>query len=272
MAKLESPYLLHDRDVLGHDDNIQIRAMPSGISVRGRYWRQGPFLHGVVHVQVAGTSPETIYASVDLRPILRRVKQRMALARRVSGDVIGFFNFKKIFKAVASIGKSALFKGIVNAVKSVAKSKIVGAIVGAAAIVFPPVGIPAAAVYAAANVAVNTLEKAEAIKNAAQKVLATGTEIQRQILGAKAPAIANELKKAAFVKKQFRGIAAEAAKGRPQAKAFAAAVGIVKAHHDRVAVAAKKVNKPNPRGGLLVTTQGKIVPGKWLLEAEAARI
>lgn len=66
------------------------------------------------------------------------------------------------------------FSGIVNVAKDVVKSPITKVVVGGAAIVFPPVGVPAAAAVASANVALAYADKPEgkAIIGAADKLVA----------------------------------------------------------------------------------------------------
>src|SRR3954469_459690 len=127
-------------------DTIQLRIAPAGVSVRGRFWREGPIFKAVVHVQTAGAAPKTISVEVDLRPIMRALHDWY---RRKHGVYIGGFP-GSFFKAVKKVGKSKLLGDVASAVKSVVQSKLTGAAIGAAAVVFPPVGIPAAAAYATA--------------------------------------------------------------------------------------------------------------------------
>ena len=66
------------------------------------------------------------------------------------------------------------FSGIASIAKDVVKSPITKVVVGGAAIVFPPVGVPAAAAVASANVALAYADKPEgkAILGAADKLVA----------------------------------------------------------------------------------------------------
>lgn len=66
------------------------------------------------------------------------------------------------------------FSGIASIAKDIVKSPITKAAVGGAAIVFPPVGVPAAAAVASANVALSYADRPEgkAILNAADKLVA----------------------------------------------------------------------------------------------------
>src|SRR5262249_38931332 len=68
-----SPY---SQGIAGVDDNIELHVAPSGVSVRGRYWREGRYFKAVVHVQAAGMSPKTISAQIDLKPIAKAMKAR----------------------------------------------------------------------------------------------------------------------------------------------------------------------------------------------------
>ena len=105
---------------------------------------------------------------------------------------------------VKKIAKSKLVSQVAKTVKSVVQSKITGAAIGAAAVVFPPVGVPAAAAYATANTALAALDKASQIKKQAQSVLSHGSSAQKGSLQAKAPAIKEALTKAAEVKRKLR--------------------------------------------------------------------
>ena len=71
-------------------DTVQLRIAPAGVSVRGRFWREGPIFKAVVHVQTAGAAPKTISVEVDLRPIMRALHDWY---RRKRGVHIGGFVF-----------------------------------------------------------------------------------------------------------------------------------------------------------------------------------
>jgi hypothetical protein len=241
-------------------DTVQLRIAPSGVSVRGRFWREGPILKAVVHVQTAGAAPKTISAEVDLRPIMRALHDWY---RRKPGVHIGGFP-GSFFKAVKKVGKSKLLGNVANAVKSVVKSKLVGAAVGAAAVVFPPVGLPAAAAYATANAALTTLDKANAIKNEAKKVLASGSAAEKALLRSKAPQIADTMRQAASVRGKLKEIAQRAQRGDIGARKTASIFSHVMAHRNRVESLVGKAKSEAAMPGLLVTPYGKIVPGQWL--------
>lgn len=243
-------------------DTVRLHIAPSGVSVRGRFWREGPYFKALVHVQTAGAEPKTISAEVDLRPIMRALHR---WHRREHGVHVGGFP-GSFFKAVKKIGKSKLLGDVANAVKSVVKSKITGAVISAAAVVFPPVGVPAAAAYATANAALAVLDKANAIKNQAKSVLATGSQAEKMLLRAKAPQIAKDLRRAADLRKRLRDVAQRAQRGDIAARKTASIFSHVMAHRNRVQAQAAKTEAQAQEWtpGLLVTQHGKIVPGRWL--------
>jgi hypothetical protein len=249
------------------DDLIQLHVAPSGVSVKGRYWREGHFLKATVHIQAAGTAPTTVTAQVDIRPIVHALK-RWQVAQLQRGVRVGGWPGSFINK-VKKIAKSKLVSQVGHAVKSVVKSKITGAVVGAAAVVFPPVGVPAAAAYATANAALALLDNANQIKDQAQAVLAHGSSAQKASLQSKAPAIKEALTKAAEVKGKLREIAQRASRGDLAARKTARIFSHVMQHRQRVNQHGQKLQGKNATAGLLVTEYGKVVPGTWLLTAAA---
>jgi hypothetical protein len=255
------------QEVVDRPDDFQLHVAPSGVSVKGRYWREGHWLKALVHVQAAGTAPKTISAQVDLRHIAAAVKRwhrrQHAQGARVGGWPGSFIN------AVKKVAKSKLVSQVASSVKSVVQSKITGAVVGAAAVVFPPVGVPAAAAYATANAAMAALDKANEIKNQARAVLASGSPAQKAALQARAPAIKQALTQASAVKKKLREIANRASRGDLAARKTARIFGHVMAHRTRVKAHGQKLQGKTVTPGLLVTEYGKIVPGQWLLSAAA---
>jgi hypothetical protein len=242
------------------DDTVRLRIAPSGVSVRGRFWREGPYFKAMVHVQTAGAAPKTVSAEVDLRPIVRALHHWY---RRKHGVHIGGFP-GSFFKAVKKIGKSKLLGDVAQAVKSVVKSKITAGAIAATAVVFPPVGIPAAAAYATANAALAVLDKANAIKNKAKTVLAAGSQAEKMLLRAKAPQIAQALRRAADVRAKLRDIVRRAKQGDLAARKTANIFTHVMAHRDRVQSYVGKSAAKAWTPGLLVTQGGQIVPGRWL--------
>ena len=249
------------------DDLVQLHVAPSGVSVKGRYWREGPFLKATVHIQAAGSAPKKITAQVELRHIARAVT-RWPAAQSHRGVRVGGWPGSYLNK-VKSIAKSKLVAQVGHAVKSVVQSKITGAVVGAAAVVFPPVGVPAAAAYATANAALAALDNAVQIKNQAQAILSHGSSAQKANLQTKAPAIKEALTKAAEVKRKLREIAQRASRGDVAARKTARIFSHVMQHRQRVSHHGQKLQGKNATAGLLVTEYGKVVPGTWLLTAAA---
>jgi len=241
------------------DDMVRLRVAPAGVSLRGRFWREGPFLKAMVHVQTAGAAPKTVTAEVDLRPIVRALHRY----HRKRGVHIGGFP-GSFFKAVKKIGKTKLLAEVSQAVKSVAKSKLAGAAIAATAVVFPPVGLPAAAAYATANAALTVLDKANAIKSEAKSVLARGSQAEKMMLQAKAPQIAQTLRRAADLRLRLRELARRAKQGDLAARKTANIFSHVMAHRNRVQSYVGKSAAKAWTPGLLVTQDGKIVPGQWL--------
>jgi hypothetical protein len=254
-------------EIVGRDDDFQLRVAPSGVSVKGRYWRDGHLLKALVHVQAAGTAPKTVSAQIDLRPIAAALKKwhlrQHARGVRVGGWPGSFIN------AVKKIGKSKLIAQVAHGVKSVVQSKITGAAIGAAAVIFPPVGVPAAAAYATANAAMATIDKAVELKNQAKAILSSGSAAQKAALDAKAPLIQQALARAADVKKTLREIAQRASRGDIAARKTARIFSHVMEHRRRVKAHVHKRHGKMATPGLLVTEYGKIVPGQWLLTAAA---
>lgn len=252
-------------EIVGKDDTIQLHVAPSGVSVKGRYWREGHLLKAMVHVQAAGSAPKTVTAQVDLRSIAAALKKwhrrQHAGGARVGGWPGSFV------KAIKKVAKSKLVSQVAHTVKAVVQSKITGAAVGAAAVVFPPVGIPAAAAYATANTAIAALDTANQIKNEARAVLSSGSPAQKAALQAKAPAIKQALTRAVAVKKKLRDIAQRASRGDVAARKTARIFSHVMEHRRRVKAHGQKLQGKTMTPGLLVTEYGKVVPGKWLLAA-----
>jgi hypothetical protein len=252
-------------EIIGVDDTFKLHVAPSGVSVKGRYWREGHWLKATVHVQAAGGAPKTVMAQVDLRPIAAALKKWHRRQRGRGARVGGWPG--SFIKAVKKVAKSKLVSQVAKTVKSVVQSKITGAAVGAAAVVFPPVGIPAAAAYATANTALAALDTATQIKDQARAVLASGSPAQKAALQAKVPAIKQALTRAATVKKKLREVAHRASRGDFAARKTARIFSHVMEHRRRVKTHGQKLQGKTSTPGLLVTEYGKIVPGTWLLAA-----
>lgn len=246
-------------------DQVTLTFSPSGVSVRGRYWREGHFLKAAVHIQAAAGAPRTITAEIDLRPIARALRKWYARNHgvRISGWPGSFI------KKVGKIAKSKLVADVGKAVKSVVQSKVTGAAVGLAAVVFPPVGLPAAAAYATANTALAALERAKAVKDTAQTVLASGSPAQKAELIRRAPQVKAVLDKAASVRSRLREVAQRANRGDVAARKTARVFQHVVEHRKRVQGYEPQLYGNQSAPGLLVTPEGRIMPGKWIRLAAA---
>lgn len=165
------------------------------------------------------------------------------------------------------VGKSKLLSKVADSVKGVVKSKLTGAALGATAVVFPPVGVPAAAAYATANAAIAAIEEAKDVKEKARRVLAFGSPQQKAALATRAGDVATVMKRASTVRKKLRDIAQRAQTGDFAAKKTARIFSHVMAHRNRVEQHGKKLTGEQLTPGLLVTELGKIVPGRWLFAA-----
>jgi hypothetical protein len=240
-------------------DTMELKFSPSGLSIRGRAWREGHFLKAAVHIQAAGGAPRTVTAQVDLRPIARALRKWHARKHgvRISGWPGSFL------KRVGKIARTKLISDVGKAVKSVVQSKVTGAAIGIASVVFPPVGLPAAAAYATANSALASIERAKALKDAAQSVLARGSAAQKAALIQRAPELKAALEQAATVRAKLREIALRAKRGDVAARKTARIFRHVVEHRKRVQNFEPKLYGKQSTPGLLVTPAGRIMPGKW---------
>lgn len=170
-------------------------------------YTEGHFMRAVVYMAAAG-NPEVLRFSVDMRPIRKAV---MAYHRKLhesapgcvgcdSRAIVGWNPIKSVSKAaksvtgtVKSVAKSKLLKKVYSGTKSVLRSKYTAGAVAATGLVFPPVGVPAAAAYATANAALVAAENGE-------KLLAAGNKL-KSALKSKNPVI----KKAAQVQLSVLG-------------------------------------------------------------------
>jgi hypothetical protein len=246
-------------------DMMALQFSPSGVSLRGRYWREGHFLKAAVHIQAAAGAPRTITAQIDMRPIARALRKWYARSHgvRISGWPGSFL------KEVGKIAKSKLVADVGHAVKSVVQSKVTGAAIGVAAVVFPPVGLPAAAAYATANTALAALERAQALKAAAQSVLSSGSAAQKAALVREAPELKAALARAVNVRAKLREVARRAKQGDLAARKTARIFRHVVEHRKRVQGYEPQLYGKQSTPGLLVTPTGRILQGKWLRLAAA---
>ena len=163
--------------------------------VRIRLRREGPWLVAVADVS-GGGKPIRLTARANLEKMERYVKARLlklwnAIKQKVAvgaleeSAAVGFFGFiKKAFKAVKNVVKkvanSNVVKAIRGAVKSVIKSKYVGYALSAAAVVFPPVGVPAAAAFYSAQKILKAAEAGGAAATKAVKMVGDLRKLSRK--------------------------------------------------------------------------------------------
>lgn len=132
---------------------------------------------------------------------------------------------------------SGAVKSIGRVAKKVIKSKLTKAVVGGVAIVFPPVGVPAAAALVAADRIVRT---AEGSKGTPKQRAAVHRAIKRTVIEAKA--------------------------GDPDAERAIEFMALAKRLRAAQAAAQKRAGGPSgPRvSGPIVTSRGRIVRGVWV--------
>jgi len=157
-------------------------AVANGVWIKTHVYRDGSWLKADVHLVTMG-EPTVFTVGVDMAKVVRALKAyhdrylHSSEAAQISGcigcdsdyDIGGIFG--KITKAAKKVTKNKLVKQIAATTKKVVKSKITGGVVSALAVVYPPVGVPAAAAYAAANLALSHIERGQAIKRAAVATL-----------------------------------------------------------------------------------------------------
>lgn len=225
-------------------------------SLKIRFYREGFMLKGVGHLVANGQAPVVFRSEVDLRPISaqlaawhRRQHADPGMMQRVSGFP------GNMLSAVKKIGKAKIVKAIGAGIKSVVKSKVTGGLVAATAVVFPPVGLPAAAAYATANEALDTIEKAEAVRRQAQKLIASGNKTK---VAQNLPAIKKLLLQSRAVKAKLRTIAAKARAGDLEARAGAHIIKLVADNRRRME---HPLDKAIP--GMLVIPGGAVRAGRF---------
>ncbi len=150
-----------------------------GPDVQIRFHRRGPWLVAVAHIQGAG-EPIHLTAKANLEQMMRfawkhlskklakvwaSIMQRVAVGGiDESAVAVGFFGFiKKAYNAVKSVVKKVannrVFKAIHSASKAIIRSKYVGYALSAVAVIYPPVGVPAAAAFYSAQKILAAAEK-----------------------------------------------------------------------------------------------------------------
>ncbi len=243
-------------------DTNSIQIKPQGTCVRSCFYREGPYLHAIVTL-VKNGEVDVLKASLDLRPIAAALKNYHARMHGAeSTEVSGFFS--SISHAVSSIGHAKIFKTIATGIKDVAKSKTFGALAGVTAIVFPPVGLPAAAAFAVAKSSIAVIDEANAVKNKVTQIANTGTAAAKAAAHAKIPEIQKLMAQKALVQQKLAQMAALAKKGNKEALVAQRIFGIVLRQHQALKsrVATPQAVKGVP--AMMITRTGKVVPGHYL--------
>ncbi len=280
--------------------------VPAGLHLKTHIFRDGNWLRATVYLCAAG-SPEVMNFSVDLRPIVKAATRyhRMLHAKN-GGTVAGFPGnvFKAIKKTVNSVAKGKVMQAIGKGVKSALSSKITGAITGTIAVVFPPVGIPAAAAYATAHQVISAVDAAKHLKLSMLTkfpLAATGIKELDAVTGPLAAAVKNlpadALKKldiklpanmadvgkyladnpqvkdalllSAKAKAQINGMVKAAKSGNKEAQAGVKVMKIAAETRKAIQSPASKVtnaqaNAPGAFRAVIIDTHGNVVKGKFL--------
>lgn len=231
-------------------------AVCPAVSVKARFWCQGHKLMAAVHTVAAG-EPQIMYFELDIRPIaaaLSKWHQKEHL--RMGCEISGFPG--SVWKAAKKIGKSKLMKTIAKTTKSVIRSNVTKAVVATAAVVFPPVGVPAAAAYAGAAVTLDRIEQAEKIEHKAKQLLRSG---HRDTVRQHAPEIKQALVEAKQARTGLKQLAARSRAGDREAQAAVKIFSIVHASRQKV----RAMTAPNQKiPGILVTQKARLLRGNWL--------
>lgn len=210
-------------------------------------------------------------------------------------------------KSVVKAGKSALVSQVSGAVKGAVGGALGRAV--KSSVSFPKVSMPAIGAFASANSALNAIKQANSAVAAAKKVASRSTsKAQKNVMGnalrkwagaTVKSAVAQKVKlpsgnavtqalslvkgQANQARRSLATIAASAKAGNVQAKQAARIVALAKSNQDRMAAIKRSSsrNLPRTRGkapvssnlngfpALLVSSTGKIVPGRYIEKATA---
>lgn len=258
-------------------DAPRVRPIPTGTIVRGRIWREGTVLKARAVIVAAG-QPATVECQVDLKKVYKWLVDNGHVQVTQGDSVNGFPGsvFKAVGKIVKKVGHAVLNNKLMDGIKAVVKSKYTAAALGVAAIAFPPVGVPAAAAFAASNVALSAIDKYKQVQKAAASAIAKGKGYLVQAKKAEILATKAASDKA---REALRGIAEKARQGDPEAKQGARIIALTVAHRARTvplrSAPPKKPSslppagnlpaapQPAPYSGILVTDTGHLLPGAW---------
>ncbi len=239
-------------------DTNSLQIKPQGTCVRSCFYRQGPYLHAIVTLVKDG-EVDVFKGSLDVRPIASALKKYHAQMHG-SSEVSGIFS--SISHAISSVGKAKILKSIASDIKG--KSGSFSAKAGATAIVFPPIGLPAAAAFAVAKSSIAVIDEANAVKNKVTQIANTGSAAARAAAHANLPAIQKLMQQKAMVQQKLAQMANLAKRGNKEALAAQRIFGIVLRQHQ--ALASRVANSNNVRGvpAMMITRAGRVVPGHYL--------
>lgn len=111
--------------------------------------------------------------------VAKFVKLATAAAKKTAAAIVR--RAQATTRAVIKAAKDKVIRQVASSLRAVVRSPITASLVAAAAMVFPPVGVPAAAALAAANTAISVVETAERMRKAAQAAAARGNLAERAL-------------------------------------------------------------------------------------------
>lgn len=266
--------------------DLPASASGRGYWVKTHFFREGDFLCATTYL-VANGEPEILHFKVDLKRALAlvvRYHQQLHGSLPASDDYhvsgcVGcdIFNthvggiFGSIYNAAKKVATSSIVKKVTGGVRSVIRSKALGAAVAATAVVFPPVGVPAVAGYAAANAAIIAIEKGGAVAKEVKGLLKKAKAkpaLKKSILAkVKSPAVIKALKDASTAKKVVKGVQqAAAAHTDPRKRADAQATLKVLELTAKNRAKLKEIAAKSPSSvtGLVVDNKGQVMHGKFV--------
>lgn len=167
------------------------------------------------------------------------------------GAEFGWGFLKSISRAVKKVGKAAGSVG-----KAIVRSPLTKAVTTGLAVVYPPVGVPLAAAVAVADKAISMAESADKAVRTTAKALMLNTKREA--------AKGDQGAQRAFALMKSRLAIRDAKKKDPVKYNRAAYAAEAKA---RAALRRVSTYDKAPKyGGFIVTTQGRVIPGRQILK------
>lgn len=131
---------------------------------------------GKVTGKVTGVVTKPLAKVVSKVPVVGKLGATAIRATQVAANPLGVLTPRTLIKSQLSVAKAAL-----PVARQLVKSPVVKTVVGGAAIVFPPIGVPAAGALAtAAAVAAAVDSQAPGVRTAALKIVQNTTKLARQ--------------------------------------------------------------------------------------------